>query len=487
MNHSRACSFALLAATVLAWPLPALATGDCANGKTLYTKTGSLGLSCSNSSCHKPAVDGNNIRLASGNPGLIDQRLNTQAEMAGLRADLGLTASDIDDLATWIFYAPSCPAPTPNLQASPVPVTFGSTAVGAISSAAAVTITNSGTASATGVTFTNSNAAEFAVSGNNCSTTIAAGASCSLNVAFKPATAGARSGTLSVSRTGGAGVVIGISGTGAAAATPGQLSPSSALGFGSQTVGTTSIASVVGVTNTGGAAVTVSSVASSNASEFTVASSNCTSVNPGQSCTIGVTFSPAAVGARAATIIVTSNGVGSPQGISVSGTGVAVSQPTTVDLVEYHHSAWDHYFVTGIADEITKLDNGTFVGWARTGYKLKAYPTGTAGSNAVCRFFSTAFAPKSSHFYTPFASECTTVKGNADWQFEAEVFNNPIPAQDGTCSAGTVPVYRLYNNGQGAAPNHRYTTSLAIRAQMIAQGWVPEGYGAIGVIMCSPQ
>jgi len=63
----------------------------------------------------------------------------------------------------------------------------------------------------------------------------------------------------------------------------------------------------------------------------------------------------------------------------------------------------------------------------------------------------------------------------------------PIPALDGTCVAGTVPVYRLYNNGQGAAPNHRYTTDVSVRTQMIGQGWVPEGYGALGVIMCAPQ
>ena len=57
---------------------------------------------------------------------------------------------------------------------------------------------------------------------------------------------------------------------------------------------------------------------------------------------------------------------------------------------------------------------------------------------------------------------------------------------DGSCAAGFTPVYRLYNNGQGGAPNHRYTTDIAVRAQMIAQGWVPEGLGPDGVEMCSP-
>jgi len=45
---------------------------------------------------------------------------------------------------------------------------------------------------------------------------------------------------------------------------------------------------------------------------------------------------------------------------------------------------------------------------------------------------------------------------------------------DGACPAGTQILYRLYNNGQTGAPNHRYTVSPAIRSQMIAQGFVPE-------------
>jgi len=39
-----------------------------------------------------------------------------------------------------------------------------------------------------------------------------------------------------------------------------------------------------------------------------------------------------------------------------------------------------------------------------------------------------------------------------------------------TCPPATVPVYRLYNNGQGAAPNHRYTTNLGTRASMLMKG-----------------
>jgi probable HAF family extracellular repeat protein len=156
-----------------------------------------------------------------------------------------------------------------------------------------------------------------------------------------------------------------------------------------------------------------------------------------------------------------------------------------VTAIEYHHAAFDHYFVTAIPDEIAKLDNGTFPGWSRTGETFDVYSGEQVGTSPVCRFFSTSFAPKSSHFYTAGTGECATVQRNLDWQFEARVFYVAVPDANGNCVAGTQPVYRLYNNGMGAAPNHRYTTSLATRAAMIAQGWIPEGYGPDAVIMCA--
>jgi len=154
--------------------------------------------------------------------------------------------------------------------------------------------------------------------------------------------------------------------------------------------------------------------------------------------------------------------------------------------IEYWHAEWDHYFVTASTDEIAKLDAGVFVGWARTGESFKVLPLDTAGKANVCRFFSVSFAPKSSHFYTPSASECATVKQNPDWQFEAEVFAVGLPDAAGNCANATLPLYRLYNNGQGGAPNHRYTTRAATRADMLAQGWISEGTGDLGIVACVP-
>ncbi len=151
--------------------------------------------------------------------------------------------------------------------------------------------------------------------------------------------------------------------------------------------------------------------------------------------------------------------------------------PAMVPVVEYWHAGFDHYFMTAAAGEIAALDTGRIAGWQRTGQQFGAYAVPAAGTAPVCRFFSTAFAPKSSHFYTPSAPECAHVKTTAEWTFEAEAFHVALPDASGNCPGATRPIYRLYNDGHGDAPNHRYTSDPAIRAQMMAAGWIPEGEG----------
>jgi O-glycosyl hydrolase len=173
---------------------------------------------------------------------------------------------------------------------------------------------------------------------------------------------------------------------------------------------------------------------------------------------------------------------------AIYGKGQTSALPSsTITLVEYRHADWDHYFLTGDPDEITKLDSGTLPGWVRTGDHFKAYDSGAAFGSSVCRFFSTSFAPRSSHFYTPSVTECGIVGNSSAWSLEGVVFDLPIPDPEGTCAAGTHPVYRMYNNGQGGAPNHRYTSNPDVRSQMLARGWILEGNGPDGSIMCAPE
>ncbi len=496
----------LLLPLVMAWSVSAWAQNNCANGRTLYFKTNaSVPTACANSNCHGANVNKKNIQNASGNAGVIEAALdgtgaNEEMLALDLRRNLPLSTSDIADIALWIFYAGpngtgTCPAAAPVLTAAPASLSFGTVTLPATSAPQTVTVTNTGAANATGLTRSNSNAAEFLASGS-CTTvtSLAMGASCTLSVSYKPSAAGADTASYTISNGAGtATVTIMMTGTGAAAAGGGQGVLSMPVGqtMPDQAVGTVSTARTLTLSNTGTAAVAVSSIVSSNAAEFPLSGHNCTSVAVGGTCTLTFTFQPNTVGARTTSIIVTSNGAGSPQAIVVNGNGTGGTPPppptaSTANVIEYYHAAFDHYFITAITDEIAKLDTGVFVGWARTGRQFKVYPTAGAGTSPVCRFFSTAFGAKSSHFYTANTAECTAVKSNPNWQFEAEVFNIQVPAFDGSCPVGTIPVYRMYNQGLSGAPNHRFTTDLSIRAQMLALGWVPEGEGTIGVTMCSP-
>jgi len=159
--------------------------------------------------------------------------------------------------------------------------------------------------------------------------------------------------------------------------------------------------------------------------------------------------------------------------------------------IEYFHAGFGHYFVTADPDEIAGIDAGAYNGeWTRTGLAFKVFPSPTATSLPVCRFFSVAFAPKSTHFYTPYPDECEIVKQDPQWQFEKLAFDLELPvgvgAGHGTCRPGTVPLYRLFNAMQGNAPNHRYTASLDAALDMIASGWILEGEAYTRAFACIP-
>jgi hypothetical protein len=141
--------------------------------------------------------------------------------------------------------------------------------------------------------------------------------------------------------------------------------------------------------------------------------------------------------------------------------------------------------VTSLPLEIADLDSGKTPGWQRTGQSFDVYTSAGSGRVAVCRFYG-VFGPKSSHFYAPRGLGCEALlPTNPVWQYEGDVFYALLPDAAGACPPDNIPVYRLYNNGQGGAPNHRFTTSASIQAQMLGEGWIAEG-ACIGVGWCSP-
>lgn len=163
------------------------------------------------------------------------------------------------------------------------------------------------------------------------------------------------------------------------------------------------------------------------------------------------------------------------------------------DAVEYYHSGLKHYFLTTNDQEIAALDAGLFSGWTRTGDVLPGvYLSDPSTSSvkpplaSVCRYYGLPSAGLDTHFFSASAAECAEValKWPTIWLLETpSAFFTYLPnVTDGSCPSGTIPVYRLYNNRPDA--NHRYTTSMEIRQEMIDGLWIPEGYGTLGVVMC---
>ncbi len=102
------------------------------------------------------------------------------------------------------------------------------------------------------------------------------------------------------------------------------------LTFGNQQVGTSSAPETVTLSNTGTAPLEIGSIGitGANRSNFAQVNTCGSSLAAGATCTIIVTFTPSATGSRSASLGITDNASGSPQTVSLSGTGTG----TTVRL-----------------------------------------------------------------------------------------------------------------------------------------------------------
>ena len=152
-----------------------------------------------------------------------------------------------------------------------------------------------------------------------------------------------------------------------------------------------------------------------------------------------------------------------------------------VVVYEFYNTPLRHYFRTSSAGEAAGVDRGLAgAGWTRTGDNFFAYTAGTnAPGSDVCRFYTFG---ANSHFYTAFADECAGLRSpNSGWVYEGLSLRIPLPTSAG-CAAGTIPVYRLYNNRfQFTDSNHRFTTQAANIQPLQQQGWVYEG-----IAFCAP-
>ncbi len=212
----------------------------------------------------------------------------------------------------------------PAVTLTPTSLAFASTVVGSTTAAQFVTIKNSGTATLnlTSETITGTNPTSFIKSATTCGTTLAAAASCTVSVEFKPAATGALKASLSIADNAtGSPQAVALTGTGTAPAV--TLTPTS-LAFASTVVGTTTAAKVVTIKNSGTATLNLTSetITGTNPTSFIKSATTCgTTLAVAASCTVSVEFKPAVTGALKASLSIADNATGSPQAVTLTGTG----------------------------------------------------------------------------------------------------------------------------------------------------------------------
>jgi len=163
---------------------------------------------------------------------------------------------------------------------------------------------------------------------------------------------------------------------------------------------------------------------------------------------------------------------------------------------EYFDAALDEYFMTSMAPDIDAIESGRLAGWAQGGKLFHAWsiPYGDGDSPMlppplpVCRYY----IPPASHFYSASPAECESTGQNypqlvletsvAFYAYLPDSTTGQCPVVANESTVNTQPVYRLWKSSGNS--NHRFTTSLSVRSQMLNQGWIAEGYGPDGVAMC---
>ena len=251
--------------------------------------------------------------------------------------------------------------PGPIAIATPTALAFGNQPVNSTSPARTVTLSNRGIAgmSIAGIALGGSNPGHYALSANSCGTTLAPAASCSIGVRFTPTLAGARPASLIITSNGTAGQTLTVSLTGTGTAAPLTAVAPALLSFGPIAVTTTSLPQSVQLSNNGNMALTINSISltGTNFGEFALTTQCGASLGAGATCTVRVTSTPAAAGARTATLEIRSNDPANPTlSVPLNATGMA---PTAVAAPTALSFATRRVKTTSAAQTISLSNTGT--------------------------------------------------------------------------------------------------------------------------------
>ena len=253
---------------------------------------------------------------------------------ARIQAPVGL-AVDSNGLvyATGVL-ATGSPSPTPTILrrfGTTGQLLFATQATSTHSLAQTVLVSNVGndTLNFTHVGLSSGATSDFAIDPNttSCNFTVPldSGNSCNIGFIFTPTAVGTRSAVVSLLDDSVSGLqTINLVGVGATTVT---LTPAP-LPFGSLQEGVSSTAKTATLKNTGSAVLTISKIAitGAGASSYSMTKTCGATLAVGASCTISVTFKPAAIGSLPASLVVSDNAVTTSQTAALTGTGSAAAK-----------------------------------------------------------------------------------------------------------------------------------------------------------------
>lgn len=217
------------------------------------------------------------------------------------------------------------------LAATPTSLAFGTVTVGS-SSVKPLTLKNDNPSTALSITFSsNGDYSTAAGGGTPCGASLAGGASCTLNVTFKPHQNGTINGAVSVND----GValtplIVALSGSGSGAGASALTFTPASLNYTNIAVGGNSTKTVT-VKNVSASSVKISAL--SHSGDYS-ASGCITTLLPSATCILSVTFTPSASGTIKGAIGLTDNATVTPEILDVSGTAILplTISPSTVNL-----------------------------------------------------------------------------------------------------------------------------------------------------------
>ena len=217
--------------------------------------------------------------------------------------------------------------PTVQLVVTPPQLAFGPVTIGSNSAAMQLTISNPGTGTLQGLSFTT--AAPFNVGTGSCGTFILPGGMCQTPVIFAPTATGNQNGTVTVATTtlGVPPVPVALTGSGL---TPASLTVSPVtVTFPGTAIGVSSPAQTVTITNPGSVALAGLSLAISGTAsgDFAIQSNTCSStLGPGTSCSALVIFTPSMAGGRQGVLTASSSTQGVANAIAIlNGAGLTAA------------------------------------------------------------------------------------------------------------------------------------------------------------------